>query len=323
MESNSETDVAKPEIDLLNMIPQSNKSCNIPPKEPSFDLLGGFESVEAQGNNAMPDLLSDSQAKLHGLDEIFGSIGQTNNASNANLPDLGNIGLSFNATNASASASSNNLNFDPFGNASVFVSDAELLRPTSKETSPSQAKQPPSSGAQANKDPFADMANLASGLNLNWGAQSTASKPTTAATSPLSTQYSSPTHQFGGFVPNANVNPASSSVHQARSPMDNQPQPKPDYSRSHFETKAKQNGANSTANATANAVPSSSSGVGDIFADILGQQGYNFATKPQAGPRTINAMRKEELIKDMDPDKLRIMEWVRLNFQLSFGKYIF
>lgn len=286
VESNSETDVGKPEIDLLNMIPQSNSGSNIPPKEPSFDLLGGFESNEAQGNNAMPDLLSDSQTKSHGLDDIFGSIGQTNNASNANLPDLSNIGLSFNATNASVSASSNNLNFDPFGNASAFVSNAELLRPTSNETSPSQAKQPPSSAAQANKDPFADMANLASGLNLNWGAQSTASKPTTAGTSPISTQYSSPTHQFGGFVPNANANP--SSVHQARSPMDNQP--KADYSRSHFETKAKQNGANATANATANAVPPSSSGVGDIFADILGQQGYNFATKPQAGPRTNNAM---------------------------------
>jgi hypothetical protein len=41
-------------------------------------------------------------------------------------------------------------------------------------------------------------------------------------------------------------------------------------------------------------------------ADLLGQ-GFDFtAKKEQSGPRTINAMRKEELAKDMDPDKLKV-----------------
>lgn len=279
------------------MLPRNTKNnVNIPPKEASFDLLGGFESAEAQGNNAMPDLLSESQSKPQGLDDIFGSFAQTNNTNgSSNLPDLSNMGLNFNTT--TSNASSNNVNFDPFGNDASFVGNASVLRPTSTDTSPSQAQQPPTqtNAPQANKDPF-DFGNLASGLNLSWGSQSAPTKQT-AGTSPQPTQFSSPTHQFGGFVPNAN------NAQQARSPMDGQTPLRPDYSRSHFETKSKQNGTNNV-----NAGPSA--GVGDIFADILGQQGYNFATKPQGGNRSINEMRKEELVKDMDPDKLRIMEWV-------------
>lgn len=292
-------DIAQPEVDLLNMLPRSNNN-NIPPKEASFDLLGAFETSEAQGNNAMPDLLSESKAKPQGLEDIFGSFGQPNNTNTSNLPDLGN----FNAGNSTAS--SNNMNFDPFGNDATFVGNASVLRPTSTETSPSQAKQPPSQAnvPPANKDPFGDLGNLASGLNLNWGSQT--------GTSPQTTQFSSPTHQFGGFVPNVNTTQPSPNTQQARSPMENQAPLRPDYSRSHFETKPKQNGAN----ASANAAPSASGG--DIFADILGQQGYSFATKPQGGTRSINEMRKEELVKDMDPDKLKIMEWVCLYSSVCF-----
>lgn len=87
-----------------------------------------------------------------------------------------------------------------------------------------------------------------------------------------------------------------------------------DYSRSHFDSS---NGsANKAKPANAGGMASSSSGVGgglgsDIFGDILGQQGYSFASnKSTFMPRSINAMRKEELVRDMDPDKLKIMEWV-------------
>lgn len=284
-------DIAKPEVDLLNMLPRSDNNAKIPPKEASFDLLGSFGSAEAQESTAMPDLLP--QTKSQGLDDLFGTFGTTNTASNSNIPDLNSMGLNFNTANSSA-PQANNINFDPFGNEAAFVSNADLLRPTSSESSPSQPPKQAHNSGQANKDPFADMANLASGLNLNWGAQG-APKPT-AATSPQTTQFSSPTHQFGGFPPATSGAPG-----MARSPMDGSQ--KPDYSRSHFDTKAKQNGST-----PAGAAPSF--GTGDIFADILGQQGYNFATKAQAGPRSINEMRKEELVKDMDPDKLKIMEWV-------------
>ena len=44
----------------------------------------------------------------------------------------------------------------------------------------------------------------------------------------------------------------------------------------------------------------------DVFGDLLGSQGYDFLSKKDAGPRTINEMRKEEIVKDMDPDKLKV-----------------
>lgn len=285
------------EVDLLNLASSArsnNNSNHVPMKAPSFDLLGAFETVEAQGNNAMPDLLSDSKTKPPGLDDIFASFSQPEAPiNNANLPDLSNT-----------ATPRNNLNYDPFGIDATFVSKVQLLQPMSNETSPSQPQQP-TSIPSANKDPFADLGILASGLNLDWGSQqsNTATAKTTPVISPQSTQYSSPTHQFGGFT---SAQPAVSPMHQAKSPMENQP--KPDYNRSHFETKPKQNGTTTSAGPAASA----GSAGADIFADILGQQGYNFATKPQGGPRSINEMRKEELVKEMDPDKLRIMEWVRV-----------
>ena len=46
---------------------------------------------------------------------------------------------------------------------------------------------------------------------------------------------------------------------------------------------------------------------GDMFGDLLGTQGFDFSsTKKDSGPKTINAMRKEELAKDIDPDKMKV-----------------
>lgn len=152
---------------------------------------------------------------------------------------------------------------------------------------------------------------------MNWGQNSaTNTTKTTPNPSPYSTQYSSPTHQFANNNVNNNVNqqlPASrgpsTPIHQqSRSPSEPQHPSKADYSRSHFA------GTNNTAGGSTGigGVTAAGTGVvgGDIFADILGQQGYNFASKSNQGPRSINAMRKEEIIKDMDPEKLKILEWV-------------
>ncbi|XP_065572360.1 cyclin-G-associated kinase-like isoform X2 [Artemia franciscana] len=45
----------------------------------------------------------------------------------------------------------------------------------------------------------------------------------------------------------------------------------------------------------------------DMFGDLLGAQ--NFNPRRQDGPKTINDLRKEEMAKEMDPDKLKIIEW--------------
>lgn len=152
----------------------------------------------------------------------------------------------------------------------------------------------------------------------------TTAKPmnATAATSPQSTQFSSPTHhQFGSAVTSPRA--PSTPINQARSPSE------PvagagraaDYSRSFFENGQSKNAKTAATASAPNISGTSGGGVapgGDIFADILGQQGYNFASKPSSGTRTINAMRKEEMVRDMDPDKLKILEWVGWNsFVLS------
>ncbi|XP_033821651.2 putative tyrosine-protein phosphatase auxilin [Periophthalmus magnuspinnatus] len=45
------------------------------------------------------------------------------------------------------------------------------------------------------------------------------------------------------------------------------------------------------------------------FDDLLSGQGFA-GTKEKKGPRTIAEMRKEELAKEMDPEKLKILDWI-------------
>ena len=43
------------------------------------------------------------------------------------------------------------------------------------------------------------------------------------------------------------------------------------------------------------------------FEDLLSSQGFN-AHKDKKGPRTIAEMRKEEMAKEMDPEKLKVSD---------------
>jgi len=45
---------------------------------------------------------------------------------------------------------------------------------------------------------------------------------------------------------------------------------------------------------------------GDIFGDLLGSQGYTFSSKLNPGPKTINEMRRVDLVKEIDPEKLKV-----------------
>ncbi|KAG2461777.1 GAK kinase, partial [Polypterus senegalus] len=45
------------------------------------------------------------------------------------------------------------------------------------------------------------------------------------------------------------------------------------------------------------------------FDDLLSGQGFS-AAKEKKGPRTIAEMRKEEMAKEMDPEKLKILDWI-------------
>ena len=46
----------------------------------------------------------------------------------------------------------------------------------------------------------------------------------------------------------------------------------------------------------------------DTFGDLLGSQGFNFTPKQDTGPKTINEMKKADMAKEMDPDKLKVCD---------------
>uniref|UniRef100_A0A6B2E633 Cyclin-G-associated kinase n=1 Tax=Phlebotomus kandelakii TaxID=1109342 RepID=A0A6B2E633_9DIPT len=285
------------DVDLLNLAKgerrESAEESQTIRQEASFDLLGSFDSHDAEAelfgkagqatngtSNPIPDLLGNTQnipSNPNGLDDLFGSMKTTSQTSQ--MPaDLNGLNLNFNANfPQGASPSNGGETFDPF--AGNFTAPTVPLQPNN--SAPSVAKEAP----PQKPDPFSDLGNLASGLNVNWAGGKTSATP-----SPRSTQFSSPTHQFA-----ATPSPrASTPSHQAaKSPGDQ----KPDYSRSHF------------AEPNAGGQKGKNAGSGDIFADILGSQGYSFGSKNSQGPRSINEMRKEEIVRDMDPDKLKIMEW--------------
>lgn len=252
------------EFDFLNLgsdkppVPEPPKLTKA--KEPSFDLLGGFDS---NFSDPFPDLVGSAMNKPtipvqsnngNGLDDIFGSLSQSSAPTivpSKSSSDLGGLNLNYGAPN----------------------------------TKPQE---------EAKKDPFAELTKT---LHPDWSTGST-NKPTP---SPMGTQYSSPAHQFAAqqAASSASATPKNPStpIHQMKSPHEPQ---RPDYSRSHFQDPQQQQpgGAPKTGK------------TGDIFGDILGSQGYSFGSKTSQGPRSINEMRKVELVQTMDPERLKIMEWV-------------
>lgn len=244
-------DVVEKEFDLLNLntpkektkpppIPEAPKLSKM--KEPSFDLLGGFDS---NFQDPFPDLVGSAMNKPtepvvrtmggNDLDDIFGSLPQT---STPLIPPVVKPSNNFDAFNMTSN--------------------------TSKTTKPTVI------------DPFADLAS-----SLNPDFKSSAPKP-------------SPAHQFNQPDPLfSQRNPSSTASNAFKSPTEPK---KPDYSRSHFQDKSE----------PAQNKPKSA----DIFGDILGSQGYSFGAKGSQGPRSINEMRKVEQAQTMDPEKLKVMEWV-------------
>lgn len=303
-ESEETVPAGHPNIDLLNLdkekMQRPDMISNIQQKkESSFDLLGSFDN----SNNPMPDILGSTvkqsaEGAPVNLDDIFGSIA----GPNSSLPQ------------SKSSSDLNGLNFNAFGPSvapSNNFSNAKSSKPAQSSFNTFDSSMKGQEKDQKPKDPFADLGNLGGSLNSNWG------KPINKTTpSPIYSQYSSPSHQFGATSASTSPMAPSTPKYQMKSP--NEPQRPPDYSRSHFIDP-------NAANANPNQKPTKTT---DIFGDILGQQGYSFVSKGNQGPRTINDMRKEELVKEMDPERLKVMEWVTnilhlINFLLTIFFLIF
>ncbi|XP_077262396.1 cyclin-G-associated kinase isoform X2 [Temnothorax americanus] len=287
------------EADLLNlgMPDNTNNTSNTPAaaaanpgldifsssSQNESDLLGGFgvsapqtevaNSIPLINNNAPTDLLfgHDSSATRSNI---------TPSNSNLNMSDLF-FGQSQTTSNNVKEV--NDLLFDPLGgNASN-----NLL---GNSTNPNTAKCPnpeenfprnasvPNFAAQANKDPFANLAgSLGAGLAGSWnGTSRNSNTPQSASPAPAST----PIHSS----PNA-MHKSNAATNEA-------------------------NGAGSGTSDAFGGKPKEKSG--DAFEDLLGSQGYNFFSSRKAdkdSPKTINQMRKVEAAKSMDPDRMKIAEW--------------
>ncbi|XP_065410055.1 auxilin isoform X6 [Chrysemys picta bellii] len=157
-------------------------------------------------------------------------------------------------------------------------------------------------------DPFADLGAL--GANLA-GGSSFASKPTTptgisGGFPPMgSPQKPSPQPMGGsGWQQGAGYSWQQSQSKSQQNIPHASPQNRPNYNVSFS---AMPGGQNDRGKGPANA--DSKPKVSADFEDLLSGQGFN-AHKDRKGPRTIAEMRKEEMAKEMDPEKLKILEWI-------------
>ncbi|KAM7012326.1 auxilin isoform 2-T3 [Tautogolabrus adspersus] len=175
-------------------------------------------------------------------------------------------------------------------------------------------------------DPFADIGNLGGSL----GGSGFSSKPTTpTGTTPSHPTMGSPSrpppspqhvHTGGGFP---SWQPGAGSCGgwqpQGQGPA---PQPKPSPSHTPMPHSSPQNrpnynvsfsamgGGSPSAAGKAQASMGTKPKVSNAnFDDLLSGQGFAGA-KEKKGPRTIAEMRKEEMAKEMDPEKIKILDWI-------------
>ncbi|XP_037104947.1 putative tyrosine-protein phosphatase auxilin isoform X3 [Syngnathus acus] len=174
-------------------------------------------------------------------------------------------------------------------------------------------------------DPFADIGNLGGGSGFS-------SKPTTpTGTSPSFPSTGSPSRSpqhAGGWQPHSGAAFPSWQPNTATGGWQPQgqgatPQPKPSPSHvpggPHTSPQNRPNynvrfsagggGSPSAAGKAQTGLGSKPKASNANFDDLLSGQGFAGA-KEKKGPRTIAEMRKEEMAKEMDPEKIKILEWI-------------
>ncbi|XP_039590875.1 putative tyrosine-protein phosphatase auxilin isoform X4 [Polypterus senegalus] len=161
-------------------------------------------------------------------------------------------------------------------------------------------------------DPFADIGQL--GANLTAGGSGFSSKPTTptgtgGAFPPMeSPQKPSPQHTGGGsWQPNSGYSwqqgGSSWQAGQNKAPPPSVPHSSP-------QNRPNYNVSFATGSAPKPSTYGAKPKMADAnFDDLLSGQGFS-AAKEKKGPRTIAEMRKEEMAKEMDPEKLKILDWI-------------
>ncbi|KAM8745174.1 auxilin isoform 2-T2 [Acanthopagrus schlegelii] len=170
-------------------------------------------------------------------------------------------------------------------------------------------------------DPFADIGNLGGSL----GGSGFSSKPTTPTGStpfippmgspsrpPPSPQHGFPSWQAGaggggGWQPQGQAPAPQPKPSPSHTPMPHtSPGHRPNYNVSFSAMGGGSPSAGVKAQAGMGPKPKASDA---SFDDLLSGQGFA-GTKEKKGPRTIAEMRKEEMAKEMDPEKIKILDWI-------------
>lgn len=305
-----ERPVETPFVDLLNL----NGGANSDPVPKLSDLKVNDDDVKVGGGNQSFDLLGSFDG---------GSVDLPTGSGGASgiVPDLlgGGIGGVSGGATAAASGSGLDILDDIFSSpkpmGAAGVSAAPPLRPSAGPSAVPSQQPKVSPPAAAPSDPFSTFGNITTDwLGFSAGTGKTASAPSTQRTSPSSgNPPAQPSMQkTANTPPMTTTSPRFPSTPVMgmgggggagqRANDQGAGQQRPDYSRANF-------GAGSSNAGGAGAAKPGGVG-GDIFGDILGSQGYSFASRPSNSTRSINEMRKEELVKEMDPEKIKIMEWV-------------
>uniref|UniRef100_A0A8C7FPI2 Auxilin n=1 Tax=Oncorhynchus kisutch TaxID=8019 RepID=A0A8C7FPI2_ONCKI len=156
-------------------------------------------------------------------------------------------------------------------------------------------------------DPFADIGNLGGSLG---GGSGFSSKPTTpTGTTPAFPPMGSPSRpppspqHGGGWQANTGL----PSWNTSHSMPHTSPSNRPNYNISFSAM-----GGGATPNAAGKQQPNMGTKPKVAMAnfdDLLSGQSFAGAKKKE-GPRTIAEMRKEEMAKEMDPEKLKILDWI-------------
>uniref|UniRef100_A0A8C6U8N1 Auxilin n=1 Tax=Neogobius melanostomus TaxID=47308 RepID=A0A8C6U8N1_9GOBI len=152
-------------------------------------------------------------------------------------------------------------------------------------------------------DPFADLGKL--------GGSGFSSKPTTpTGSTPSFPPMGSPSRpppspqHTGGWQPHTGSAPQPKPSPSHTSMPHTSPQNRPNYNVSFMGGGSPSAGGKAQANMGAKPKASAAN-----FDDLLSGQGFA-GTKDKRGPRTIAEMRKEEMAKEMDPEKIKILDWI-------------
>ncbi|XP_069498079.1 auxilin isoform X1 [Ambystoma mexicanum] len=323
------------------MAPPSNSDLlsdlfgGVPPAVPSSgdDLFHGVGSSSAQ-STPRKSTASPSPSPLPKIGEVFDPFGTSPKKS---APDL--LGSFLGTPNSTSDAflhgarsPSPTMHSDPFNMAASGTPSVSIqpdtsepwqwsntsstqggvgLRSRSAATSPTGSvhNTPTHQSKPQHLDPFADLGSL--GANLA-GGSSFGSRPTTptgmgGGFPPLSSpQKPSPQPGGGGgWHPSTGYSWPPSQTKPQQSVPHSSPQNRPNYNVSFS---AMPTGQGDHRKSTSN-LDSAHKGPADNFEDLLSSQGFS-AHKDRKGPRTIAEMRKEEMAKEMDPEKLKLLDWI-------------